>query len=633
MCGIAGRVNKLTPPSRRQIDAMSDLIAHRGPDGHGLFIDGRAALAHRRLAIVDVGGGAQPVYGEGRRYVLVYNGEVYNHAGLRTELEGKGHEFHTRCDTEAILHAHEEWGIGAASRLRGMFAYAAWDRLTRTLTLVRDPMGIKPVYYAHLPGGDLLFASELKPLLVEPEVDRTIDDDALACYLALRYVPGPATIVRGVRKLMPGHALTWRDGGVAVQQYWQVPVGGGAAPPTFAEAGGRLCELLDEVVSLCRMSDVPLGSLLSGGLDSTLVSGLLANLARREGADAPHTFSVGYVGSKVEASSELDWARLAAKRMGTRHHEVVVTGADVARDLGQIVWNIDEPLGDPSCAPMWYLSRLAREHVTVVLSGEGADEVFAGYGLYARLGLARRVRPYLGGAASLIARLADGKWRRLAELVARGDYRGVSRAFDDAERPAWGAPDAVERALGSARAHAAKAPTFLGRLLAFDQQVWLPDDILLKSDRMSMAHALELRPPLLDHRMIEEVSSWPDAWKQNGSTSKAILRHAADGVVPREILERTKMGFGTPYGTWLREELRTVAEDRIAGRGSLAWQRGELPLVRRLLKQHAGGRDRADELWALLTLETWLQDVLPRVETVAPDLAEPAADSSIGLTG
>jgi asparagine synthase (glutamine-hydrolysing) len=619
MCGFAGRVSTAFTPPGAQLEAMSRLIAHRGPDDASIWRDERAALAHRRLAIVDLGGGRQPVVGEQGRVVLVYNGEVYNHVSLRRELEAAGHTFVTRCDTEAILHAHEEWGPRAPSRLRGMFAYAAWDRRTATLTLARDHLGIKPLYYALLPSGDLLFASELKPLLVDEEVDRAIDEDALAAYLALRYVPAPATIVRGVRKLLPGCTLTWREGAIRIERWWQVPLRSERSAPTWAEAGGRLCLLLDEVVDQCRMSDVPLGALLSGGLDSTLVSAILARLARRDGAPPPRTYSVGYAGRETRGSDERSWGRAAAAALGTQHREIVIAGEDVADRAADIAAALDEPLGDPSCAPMWFVSRLAAGEVKVVLSGEGADELFAGYGIYGRLVSAARLRrrvPGLAAAARAAATmLPPGRLRRTAELLAEpaeARYRGVSRAFDDERRP-WGSQGAIARLLEPARTHADRAPSLLRRLLVLDQQVWLPDDILLKSDRMSMAHSLELRPPLLDPILVEEIAGWPDEWLARGGAGKAILRHAAHGIVPRAVLDRPKMGFATPMAAWLRGALRPLATELLTDRGSLAAERGELALVRRLLAEHRAGLDRTAELWALASLELWRREVAGRV--------------------
>jgi asparagine synthase (glutamine-hydrolysing) len=621
MCGIAGRVNVGAPVDGAQLRAMAEVMAPRGPDGEGFFREGTVGLAHRRLAIVDLAGGAQPLVTG--RAALVGNNEIYDHLELRAELEGRGHTFRTRCDTEAMLHAHEEWGADAPRRLRGMFAYAAWDRRARRLTLARDRLGIKPLYYAHLPGGDLLFASDLRALLCEAEVDRRLDEDALAAFLALRYVPGPATLLAGVRKLLPGHTLVWQDGRASVRPYWRVPVGEPAVapPPTEAEAGGRLCALLDECVSLWRMSDVPLGAFLSGGLDSTLVTAILCRLAREGGEAPPRTFSVGWSGEHVAAHDELAWARRAAKALGTTHREVVVSGADVAAALPRIAAQLDEPLGDPAAISLWFLARRARREVTVVLSGEGADEVFAGYAAYGRRLAAERLArlPGATAAARLFGRVAGGRAGRAANLLVE-PYRGVPRAVDRATRAAFGAgDDAVEWLLMPARRHAALARTPLGRLLAFDQQVWLPDDLLVKADKMTMAHALELRVPLLDHVLVDEVAAWPDAWKLRGGTGKWLLRRAARGLVPDEILDRPKMGFATPVGAWLRGPLRPLVEELLP-RG-LAAERGAVPAVRRLIDEHRRGADRADALFTLLALElfrgglTWTSSASPTIGT------------------
>jgi asparagine synthase (glutamine-hydrolysing) len=650
MCGIAGRVNRSYPVSRTQLAAMSELIAHRGPDGEGRFQDARVGLAHRRLAIVDVNGGQQPVSGERGRTVLVYNGEVYNHQQLRATLEGRGHVFHTRCDTEAVLHAHEEWGVAAAARLRGMFAYAAWDSVDRTLTLVRDRLGIKPLYYALLPSGDLMFASELKALLVEPAVDRTLDEEALGCYLTLRYVPGPATIVRGVRKLEPGCALVWHDGRVDLRRFWQVPSGDAAEcaqreapapPPTYVEGAGRLTTLLDEAIGTWRMSDVPLGAFLSGGLDSTLVAAVLARMARAAGDPTPRTFSVGYSGPGAEAADELSWARMAAAALGTAHREIAITGEQVAEELPRIAWHLDEPMGDPASVPLWFVAQRARAEVTVVLSGEGADEVFAGYAIHRRRLQIERLRatPWLARLVSGAARTLSGVARTLSGLAGRpldrgfaarlqrvgvllgkpltAGHHGIARAFEDDLLPRWADRQAVARALAPAWARVAPAPTLLARLLGFDQQAWLADDILLKGDKMTMAHGLELRPPLLDHRLVEEVAAWPDRWKLDGRVGKRILRLAAAGLVPRPILERRKIGFAAPHGAWLRTALEPMTRELLLGSSSLAVERGSAVLVADLLAEHARGRDRGAELWALLALELWRRTIGQGVATVS----------------
>jgi len=626
MCGIAGRVSRSGPIDPLRLAAMGRLIAHRGPDGEGELRETGVGLVHRRLAIVDLQGGRQPATSEDGRVVVVYNGEIYNHATeLRPLLEARGHRFADRCDTESIVHGHEEWGIDLPRRLRGMFAYAAWERDARRLTLARDHVGMKPLYYAALPSGDLLFASELKALLVEPEVDRGLDEEALGAYLALRYVPAPATLLRGVRKLEPGTSLVWEDGRVTLSRWWRPPTGGErAAPPTYAEAEGRLCALLDEVVGLWRMGDVPLGAFLSGGLDSTLVTAVLARLARKGGDPNPRTFSVGYTGVDAGADDELAWARLAARALGTEHRELTISGEEVADALPQIAWHLDEAVGDAAAIPLWFITRRARAEVTIALSGEGADEVFGGYAAYGRLLRGERLRRLPGLArlaAAVLPHLPEGRATRGARLLAAPAdeiYRGVARALAE---PLWGTPGAAERALAPAWARARESQSLLGRLLAFDQEAWLADDLLVKADKMTMAHGLELRPPLLDVRLIEEIASWPSAWKNDGRVGKKILRRAAEGIVPRAVLERPKIGFGTPSGAWLRGPLRDLARDLLLGAGSLAAERGGKSAVEALIDDHAAGRDRKDELWTLVSLEAWRQAVVTGVPSVAA--AEP----------
>ena len=572
MCGFVGRVNARANVARDELNAMLTRVLHRGPDGTGIYVEGNVGMAHARLAIVDLAAGPQPAVTDDT--VLVYNGEIYDHNTLRESLPGP---FTTTCDTETLLCAHERHGDETPAELRGMFAYAAWDRRAQRLVLVRDRLGIKPLYYAHLPSGDLLFASELKALLASGDVDRRLDPDAVAAYHVLRYVPAPATILRGIRKLSPGTMLVWQAGGVTMKRWWQVPTVKELHPSTLAEAGGRLCHLLDEVVSMHRLGDVPIGTFLSGGLDSSLVTALLTLASRRDGGPPPRTFAVGYDGKESGRSDERDFARVVAHHLGSTHTEITVTDGDVASALPRIVRDLDEPLGDPAAIPLWFLAQRAACDVKVVLSGEGADEVFGGYGIYRRaLWLDAMVR-YSG---------LHHFWEPPTYL---GVAAGFGRVHDvpDLARLPW------QRAIS--------APTLLSRMLAFDQQVWLPDDLLLKADRMTMAHGLELRVPLLDHRLLEEANGWPDEWKVSHAEGKRILRRAALGLLPREILERKKMGFSTPTAVWLRGALRPWAESCFS----------DAP-TRRLWRAHQAGRDHSATLWTRLSLELWKTHVLSR---------------------
>jgi asparagine synthase (glutamine-hydrolysing) len=623
MCGIAGRVNQSAPVDRAEIFRMTELIAHRGPDDHGYHLRTRVGLGHRRLSIIDLAGGRQPLANEDETVWIVFNGEIYNHVALRKELLARGHQFRTHSDTEAIVHAYEEWGPECARRLRGMFAFAIWDERAQRLLLVRDRLGIKPLYYAQL-AGDIVFGSEIKSLLTVPAVDGAGDDDALAAYLALRYVPAPLTMFRGVKKLPPASLLVWQNGRISIDRYWdlaEVPTTD-AAPPTEAEAAAELRERIDHVTKLRLMSEVPVGAFLSGGLDSTMITA--AMLKAEDARGALKTFSVGYAEDDAQSEDELAYARLAAQALGTEHREVRVTMREAADALPKIVWHLDEPVADPACVPLYFLSRRARQEVTVVLSGEGADEALGGYYIYRRMAAAEALRQKLGAgggalslASELLALVPHDKIRRAARLFGRpleDAYRGVARAFDDdvvvqlhnnVMRSHNKSATEIVQSLLLPHWEATRGMTPLRRMLYLDSRVWLPDDLLVKADKMTMAHAIELRVPFLDHELMEHAWSLPDHLKIHNGVGKALLRKAALGRVPQAILERPKMGFGTPTAAWLRGGMRDLAHDALSDSRSLARERFDLGFVQSLLSRHEAGADLSAELWPLVVLELW----------------------------
>jgi asparagine synthase (glutamine-hydrolysing) len=636
MCGIAGRVNHSAPVDRAEIFRMTELLAHRGPDDHGYHLRTRVGLGHRRLSIIDLAGGRQPLANEDETVWIVFNGEIYNHVDLRRELVARGHRFRTHSDTEAIVHGYEEWGADCAKHLRGMFAFAVWDERQQRLTLARDRMGIKPLYYAEL-DGDLLFASEIKSLLCARTMDGAVDDEALAAYLALRYVPAPLTMFRGIAKLPPATVLTWQRGLVSLASYWDLaplPTRD-ATPPTEVEAAAELRARIDHVTKLRLMSEVPVGAFLSGGIDSTLITA--AMLRAEEARGALKTFSVGYVGQDTQSEDELAYARLAARALGTEHQEVRVSAREAADALPRIVWHLDEPVADPACVPLYFLSRRAKQEVTVVLSGEGADEALGGYYIYRKLERLERLRQALGADAALawLARLGgqlpSRKLRRVARalgLPLEAAYRGVARALDDDlimrlhKNGAHRHPSAeVVRRLLAPHWEATRGMTPLRRMLYLDGRVWLPDDLLVKADKMTMAHALELRVPFLDHELMEHAWALPDRLKIGGGVGKLLLRRAARGRVPQAILERPKRGFATPTAAWLRGGLRALAYEALTDGRSLTSTRFDKGVVRRLLARHQAGDDRSAELWPLLVLELWhrafVAEARPRPQPVA----------------
>lgn len=649
MCGIAGRVVarksiEVGPTEVGQMDvalvrAMSAALAHRGPDDEGLVVREGCALAHRRLSIVDLAGGHQPLSNEDGTVWVVYNGEIYNHGELRKNLQARGHVFRTRSDTEVIVHAYEEDGPRCVERFRGMFAFALWDTRRRRLVLARDRLGIKPLYYT-LSGSTLSFASELKALLADPGLDRSIDEDALSCYLALRYVPAPATLLSSVRKLPPATLLVWDEGRVRFDRYWDLastPVRD-ALPMSEAEAAIELRERIDDCVEMRLMSEVPLGAFLSGGLDSTMVT---AAMQARRGAHEPiRTFAVGY--GDAAHLSELPWARLAAERLGTAHHEVAVDSETAVAGLPDIVWALDEPIADPAAVPLYFLSRRTRESVTVVLSGEGGDEMFAGYAAYRWMLRMEALRgrhrgPVLSHLAALLPSRRLGRAGRLLGLPLEERYRGVSRAFDDLDHGRLRGGDGG--AAGLRAVAAALAPHWertrgmspLRRMLYLDTCVWLPDDLLMKADKITMSSALELRVPLLDHRLAEYAWSLPDHHKLRGDQGKWLLRRAARGRVPEEILTRPKQGFETPTAFWLRRPLVGLLCESLLGSSALGRGRFERRELEALITQHGAGQDRTPELWALLVLELWHRRLREERPLSRPVGTHPTGDTAVAM--
>jgi asparagine synthase (glutamine-hydrolysing) len=624
MCGIAGFVSRVdaegaslaTASSAERgavLDRMCRIIAHRGPDDQGTMVEGEAALGMRRLSIIDLAGGHQPMSGCDPRVSVVFNGEIYNYRELRRELESRGHRLHTNSDTEAIVHAYEEFGEGCVERLRGMFVFAIWDAARRTLFVARDRAGKKPLFYTLTPEGTLVFGSELKSLLEHPEVRREVSAEAVDSYLSFGYVPDPLSIFRDVYKLPPGSHLTFTGGRVRVESYWDFQF----EPNETRTEEDWLEELraaLDDAVRVRLVADVPLGAFLSGGVDSSAVVAFMSRASDRP----VKTFSIGF---REDSYDELKYARLAAKAFGTEHHEFVVT-PDVCALVDDLVWHLDEPFADSSALPTYMVSKMAREHVTVVLSGDGGDELFAGYTRYAidrrRAGFARLPRLVREGVMQPLGRrLPHGAWGR--NFVHNVALDPVDRYVDELSvftrlnkpslytaefRRALGATDAVARF----REYAARVSTGepLDALLYLDSKTYLPGDILTKVDRMSMAASLEARTPLLDQNLIELVGRIPARFKMRGLETKHLFKRAIAGLVPEEILHRPKQGFGVPIQQWINQELRvrmreTLSDSRARTRGYT-----DGAYVSLLLDEHERGRrDHAMELWSLFMLELW----------------------------
>ncbi len=628
MCGIAGLFD-LT--GRRPFDhallaRMNGRLAHRGPDGEGFHNEPGCALAHRRLAIIDLAGGDQPLYNEDDSVCVVFNGEIYNYRELTRELEACGHRFRTRSDTEVIVHGWEEWGERCVERFRGMFAFALWDRTRETLFLARDRLGIKPVYYAVLPDRQLLFGSELKALLVHPGVERRLDASAVEEYFALGYVPDPKTIYTTVAKLPPAHTLLARRGDNAVEprRYWQLPAADPDPVPP-ADGPGELIERLREAVRIRLVSEVPLGAFLSGGIDSSAVVAMMAGLS-----DEPvNTCSIGF---DHAAFDETGYAARVAERYGTNHHVRTVDAA--AFDLiDRLVEAYDEPFADSSALPTYRVCGLARERVTVALSGDGGDEVFWGYLRYRWHDDENRLRARLGPfGGGRLARLGAGLCPRLPWLPLSGRVaqtletlgRPPAEAFfhtmaviDDSVRSGLYS-DAFRRELNGYRAfevirgHHDAAPTDhpVGRVQYVDLMTYLPGDILTKVDRVSMAHALEVRVPVLDHPFVEWAHGLPPAAKLDGGEGKRILKRAIEPYLPHDLIYRRKMGFGVPLDAWFRGPLRQRVRDAVLGPTLAGTGLFDPAALRRLVDRHqSGDRDDGPALWTLLMFDGFLRKV------------------------
>jgi len=624
MCGICGIV--IPDDSSRSIDEgaftrLRDTITHRGPDGYGVFVEPGVALGHRRLSIVDVVHGTQPMASEDGSLQLIYNGEVFNHPALMAQLQADGVQYRTHCDTETVLHIFERRGEAAPEELRGMFAYAVWDRRTRTLTLARDRFGVKPLYYALLEDGTLVFGSEMKAILASGMVKAALREDALPDYLANHATTGEGTLLAGIKRLLPGHTLVWRNGEVRTRRYWDLQFEAEAEETRpDAELIEEYRDRLKEAVRLRLMADVPLGAFLSGGIDSATITALMSQLV-----DEPiKTFSVGFA---EREANELAYARIVAKAFKTDHHEVLVTPEQFFGALPTLVWHEDEPIAHPSSVALNFVSRLAAERVKVVLTGEGSDETLAGYGRYRKTILNMR----LGGAyqaatpapiRSLVRHGLEAlpasrtRQRALRTFFARPAtlealYLDNFAVFSRDEQRTLIASD-VRRRLTTLDPYAtatelmagSDAKTLLDRLLYVDTKTYL-HELLMKQDQMSMAASIESRVPFLDHPLVEFTARLPERLKLRGGTTKYILREAMRDVLPSEILTRGKMGFPVPIGAWLRGPYRRIVDELVLS--PRAMERGLLDpaAIRGIVARHAAGEDHSERLWSLVNLEIW----------------------------
>src|SRR5262245_48524891 len=577
MCGIAGfaYVDPSHPVDRELLGRMTAVMRHRGPDADGFHVGPGVGLGHRRLSIIDVAGGDQPIYGEDRRCAVILNGEIYNFQELQRDLSARGHVLKTRSDTESIVHAYEEWGLDSVARLRGMFAFVIWDEARRRLVLARDRAGKKPLYY-HADGERLVFASEMKGLLQDPSIKRRLNQESLSDYFSFGNIPGPNTIFHDIYQVPPAHFLVWERGRATLHEYWDV-VFQPSGPSRPEEALEAFAPIFDEAVKARMVADVPLGAFLSGGIDSSAV---VASMARQSGRPLVTT-SVGFA---ERSHSELEHARLVARTVGSQHHEVLVR-PNAVEDLPRLVWHLDQPFADSSALPTYYVSKAAREQVTVALPGDGGDEIFAGY--ERRYGVNRmesRVRPLIPGPMrrGLLGPLgriyprADWMPRSLRlKLVLLNLSQSPERAyfndlsmFRDYEKQAICSPEFLEETRHhdpfqafSRHFDRVRDADPLSRILYVDFKTWLHTDILVKVDRMSMASSLEVRSPLLDHKVVEFAATLPPELKYRGPVSKFLLKRHLAPRLPVLDVDRPKQGFSIPLGAWLRSDLRETAHD------------------------------------------------------------------------
>ena len=622
MCGIVGIVrNDESDVDRAVLGRMCDAIRHRGPDDDGFYVNNHVGLGMRRLAIIDLKSGQQPIHNRDRTAWIVFNGEIYNYLQLREQLEKLGDVFYTNSDTEAIIHAYDRYGADCPKYLRGMFAFAIWDERTQELFLARDRVGKKPLLYAQT-NGQFVFGSEFSALLQHPGVSKDVDHEALHHYLSFMCVPAPLTAYRSIRKLEPGHSLRWRKGEIQIQKYWQ---------PDFSkklqidehEAGERALELLRDSVKVRLMSEVPLGAFLSGGIDSSAVVALMS----QESSSPVKTFSIGF---EEQDFSELHHARRVAEHVGADHHEFIVR-PDALEVLPILVEHYGEPYADSSAIPTYYVARETRKHVTVALNGDGGDETFAGYERYAAMQLAERyhrvpallrdsfVKQVVGllpYSESKRSRVRDARrFLEAASLPKVNRYLRWVSVFDADAKAKLYSPEFLNET-ENIRAADLLAPWFahangagiVDASLLTDIMTYLPNDLLVKVDIATMAVSLEARSPFLDHHLIEFAASLPEKLKLRGLTTKYLLKQVLKKLLPAENLERRKMGFGMPIGHWFRGTLQPMLRETVLSEKALGRGLFQREAVKQMVELHTRSeRDYSHQLWTLMMLELWFQ--------------------------
>ena len=614
MCGLSGFVDATTGTrdAAAVLRRMNRRLAHRGPDAEGYFEQGATHLGHRRLSVIDLAASIQPMTTQDGRYTIVFNGEIYNFKALRSELEARGRRFNTAGDTEVALQAIAEWQHLSLDKLQGMFAFAAWNAESQTLFAARDHLGVKPFYY-FWDGKLFAFASELKALLEHPGISRDIDLDALGLYLECQYIPAPLTIYKGIRKLPAGHALTLSGGELKIWQYWNPDY---RSKPEWNESES-LCRLDAELrrsVESMLVADVPLGAFVSGGVDSSVVAALMTDITGRP----IDTFNLGFANDTSQ--SEHEEAAAVAKHIGSRHHALMVTPDDVLSTFDSWVEVFDEPFGDQAALPTMLLSRLTRKEVTVVLTGEGADELFSGYSNYRKRVNEERITGVLGHQSSPLRALVKhmpALWQKDRIIKAMGvaqahRYATIPNIFDRSTHPALFSDAFLAHQKSHIADYAAaffeqcNATSYLEKIMNVDMQLWLPDDLLTKVDRATMAFSLEARVPYLDHKFVEFMAKLNPELKQRGKTTKYLLKKLAEKYLPHDIIYRPKQGFVMPLTQWLEGGLKPNMEQALSAGGLEKRGLFRKGALQRVLNEHRNGRsNHAGRLWALTVLELW----------------------------
>ncbi len=627
MCGINGIIysgKSGREVERETLTRMRDVLRHRGPDEAGIFIEENIGLGHRRLSIVDLKSGQQPMFNQDESCVIVYNGEVYNHNDYRLELIEKGYEYKTHCDTETILHLYEEYGAGCVDRLRGMFAFAVWNKKNRELFIARDRLGVKPLYYVHDADGNLFFASEIKALLKAKAVKPELNYAALADYLANHATGGDETLFARVKRLPAGHTLTWKDGKIRIEKFWDLQFEPKLNDYRRSDKDwtAEWFELFQKAVELRLMADVPLGMFLSGGIDSSAIAAVMSKMVR----EPIKTFSVAFA---EREANEFEFARQVAAAFKTDHHEIIVSPEDFFDALPELIWHEDEPLAHASSVALNFVSRLASQHVKVVLTGEGSDESLAGYGRYAKTLMNLKYgESYYKFTPKIAREFVESRIENLSpgskvrhklkksffavepnieniyfDNFAVFPRRMQSEMFSDETKARIGA-HANPYAEMSRYFDSAQTKSVLDRMLYVDTKTYL-QELLMKQDQMSMAASIESRVPFLDHKLMEFSAQMPDNLKLRGNTTKFVLREAMKGILPDEILTRKKMGFPVPIGKWFRNEYKHLIDEFVLSERAISRGIFKPEFVRNLVERHRQGENHDERLWALLNFEMW----------------------------